>query len=286
MIWRCRQKTFDLTRRTLVMGVVNITPDSFSDGSRFLEPRAAIAHTRRLIEEGADVIDFGAESTRPGAERVPSAEQKSRLLPVLEGLGRDREICFSVDTTSAEVAEAALAAGVEVVNDVSALGDPGMPGVVAAAGAGLVLMHMRGAPTTMQQHTDYEDVAREVRDWLAGRLELARGSGIPEACVAIDPGIGFAKNLEQNLELLGRIDELATIGRPVLVGASRKSFLGKLVDLPVDQRIEAGLGAAAIAVYLGARIVRTHDVAATVRAVRVAEALREARRGAQQPSRT
>ena len=277
MLWRCRERVFDLSHRTLVMGVVNVTPDSFSDGGRFLDPAAASAHARRLVSEGADLVDLGAESTRPGAEPVPADEQLRRLLPVLGGLAHDG-VSISVDTASAEVAARALDAGAHVVNDVTALRDGAMASMVAAAGAGLVLMHMRGTPATMQHEPRYADVAREVRDWLAERLEAARRAGIDAERVALDPGIGFGKTVRHNLELLSRLEELEALGRPVLVGASRKSFLGKLLDLPVDQRLEAGLSAAAVAVFLGARIVRTHDVAATVRAVRIADALRDARR--------
>jgi len=284
LIWRCRDRVFDLTDRTLVMGVVNLTPDSFSDGGRFLEPGAAIAQARRLLAEGADLLDLGAESTRPGAAPVPAAEQVRRLEPVLRALVSGADPCLSVDTASAEVAARALELGARVVNDVSALRDPTMAGVVARSGAGLVLMHMRGDPATMQQDPRYEDVAREVRDHLAHRLEAATRAGVAAECVALDPGIGFGKTVRHNFELLARLGELGAPGRPVLVGVSRKSFIGRTLDLPVDQRLEGGLAAAAVAVFLGARVVRTHDVAATVRAVRVADELRAARRAPAQPS--
>jgi dihydropteroate synthase len=278
MIWRCRDRVFDLAAHTAVMGIVNVTPDSFSDGGRTFAPADAIAHARRLLAEGADLVDLGAESTRPGSEPVPPAEQFRRLAPVLDALAGDGA-CVSVDTASAEVAAAALARGARVVNDVSALADPGMAAVVRASGAGLALMHMRGTPATMQQDPRYDDASREVRAWLAERLAAARAAGIADEQVVLDPGIGFGKTLEHNLELIARLDEWSG-GRPVLVGLSRKSFLGKALDLPVDQRLEGGLAATAVAVFLGARVVRTHDVAATVRAVRIAEALRRARRGA------
>ena len=279
MIWRCRNRVFDSSQRTLVMGIVNVTPDSFSDGGRFLEPRSAVAHARRLAAEGADLIDLGAESTRPGSRPVPAEEQLRRLLPVVLELAKDG-FDLSVDTASAAVAAQALEAGAVAINDVTALGDPAMAAVVSGAGAGLVLMHMRGTPATMQDEPRYEDAPREVRDWLAAQLEAAGRAGIAAECVALDPGIGFGKAVRHNLELLARLEELAALGRPVLVGASRKSFLGKLLDVPVDQRLEAGLAAAAVAVFLGAAIVRTHDVAATIKAVRIAEALRGARRSA------
>jgi dihydropteroate synthase len=278
MIWRCRERSFDLEARTLVMGVVNVTPDSFSDGGRYLDPDAAVAHARSLIAAGASLIDLGAESTRPGADAVPPAEQLARLLPVITRLASETEACLSVDTASAEVAERALAAGAHVVNDVTALADPAMARVVAAAEAGLVLMHMRGTPRTMQQDPRYDDAAREVAAWLGARLGHARREGIHPERIALDPGIGFGKSARHNFELIARLSEIAALGRPVVIGVSRKSFLGSALGLPVDQRLEGGLAATAVAVFLGARIVRTHDVAATGRAVRIAEALRAARR--------
>jgi dihydropteroate synthase len=278
MIWRCRDREFDLTGRTLVMGVVNVTPDSFSDGGRYFAPGAAIARARRLLAEGADLLDLGAESTRPGAASVSAAEQIRRLAPVLEALAGEPAACVGVDTTSAQVAEYALGRGARIVNDVTALSDPGMAPLAAATGAGLVLMHMAGSPATMQRDPRYDDVSREVGDHLAGRLAAATAAGIAPEAVVLDPGIGFGKTAEHNLQLLARLGELAGLGRPLLVGVSRKSFIGRTLDLPVDQRLEGGLAAGAVAVFLGARVVRTHDVAATVRAVRVADALRAARR--------
>jgi dihydropteroate synthase len=278
VIWRCRDRVFDLSARTLVMGVVNITPDSFSDGGRFFAPEAAVAQARELLAAGADLLDLGAESTRPGAAPIAPAEQLRRLEPVLTALAAEPGTCLSVDTASAEVASRALELGAHAVNDVTALGDPAMAEAVARQGAGLALMHMRGSPATMQQDPRYEDVAREVREHLAGRLEAARRGGVAAECVALDPGIGFGKTVRHNFELLARIEELGSLGRPVMVGVSRKSFLGITLDLPVDQRVEGGLAAAALAVFLGARIVRTHDVAPTVRAVRIADELRAARR--------
>ena len=296
MLWRCRDRGFDLRDRPIVMGIVNVTPDSFSDGGRYLEPAAAIAHGRRLVAEGAAIVDLGAESTRPGAAPVPAEEQLRRLLPVLDALAADGA-CVSVDTASPAVARQALSAGASIVNDVTALGDPEMARVVAEGGAGVVLMHMRGTPRTMQSDPRYEDAAREVADWLAARLESARREGVAPERIALDPGIGFGKTPRHNFELLARLPEIAALGRPVVVGVSRKSFLGKreaagvrpgaaggaaapepLPDLPPDQRLEGGLAATAVAVFLGARIVRTHDVAATVRAVGIAESLRAARR--------
>ena len=209
MIWRCRDREFDLSGRTLVMGVVNVTPDSFSDGGRYFAPGAALAHARRLLAEGADLLDLGAESTRPGAAPVTAAEQIRRLAPVLEALAGEPGACVAVDTASAQVAEYALERGARVVNDVTALADPGMAERVAAAGAGVVLMHMAGTPATMQRDPRYEDVAREVGGWFAGRLAAARAAGIAAEAVALDPGIGFGKTAEHNLQLLARLGELS-----------------------------------------------------------------------------
>jgi dihydropteroate synthase len=276
MLWRCRDRTFDLAGRTLVMGVVNVTPDSFSDGGRYAAPDAAIAHARRLLGEGADLLDVGGESTRPGSQPVPAAEQWRRIGPVVEALTRDGSV-LSVDTSSAEVAERALAAGARIVNDVTALGDPAMAGVVAASRAGLVLMHMRGTPADMQRDPRYADAPAEVAAFLAGRLEAALAAGIGREAIVLDPGVGFGKAARHSLEVLARLEALTSLERPLLIGVSRKSFIGQSLDLPVDQRLEGSLAAASIAVFQGARIVRAHDVAATVRAVKVADALRAAR---------
>ena len=281
MIWRCRDVTFDLTDRVLVMGIVNVTPDSFSDGGRYLDPGAAVARCLELLAEGADLLDLGGESTRPGSEAVPGAEQWRRLGPVLTRLARERpQAAISIDTRSAEVAERALAAGARIVNDVSALADPAMAGVVARAGAGLVLMHMRGTPDTMQRETAYGDVTAEVADYLRSRLSAAEAAGVARDCVALDPGIGFAKSAQGSLELLARLPELAAIGRPVLVGASRKSFLARLTgdEGPPEERVPASLAAAALATWQGAHILRVHDVAPTVRAMKLAAAARSAQR--------
>jgi dihydropteroate synthase len=275
--WRCRDRLFEIGTRPLVMGVVNVTPDSFSDGGRFLDPAAAIDQARRLIDEGADLVDVGAESTRPGAEPVAPDRQWRRLEPVLERLATLPGACVSVDTSSAVVAELALGAGARIINDVTALRDPGMAGAVAASGAGVVLMHMRGTPADMQREPRYDDVSVEVTEWLGGRLDAARALGIREECIALDPGIGFGKTPAHNLELIARLDRLAALDRPIVIGASRKSFIGRLLDLPVEERLEGGLAAAAVAVFQGATVIRTHDVAATVRAITIAGALRAAR---------
>jgi len=278
MRWACRERVFSPGERALVMGILNVTPDSFSDGDRFFEPAAAIARGRQILDEGADLIDVGAESTRPGSQPVPAAEQWRRLEPVIGALREDPRACLSVDTADSVVAGRALAMGVEVINDISALGDPRMGPVVAAARAGVVLMHMRGTPADMQNAPRYGDAPAEVAAWLEERLEVAKAAGIAAEAIALDPGIGFGKTVEHNLDLLARISAVVSLGRPVLVGVSRKSFLGRLLDeAPVHERLEGGLAAAAIAVFEGATIVRTHDVAATVRAVRTAQAIRRRR---------
>jgi dihydropteroate synthase len=286
VIWRCRDRTFDLSGRVLVMGILNVTPDSFSDGGRYQEPGAAVARGLELLAQGADIVDVGAESTRPGSAAVPAAEQWRRLEPVLRGLAAARpEATLSLDTRLAEVAERGLSLGVHIVNDVSALSDRAMSGVVASAGAGLVLMHMRGTPENMQQDTTYGDVTAEVAMFLQTRAAAARAAGVAEEAVAFDPGIGFGKSAAGSLELLVRLPELTALGRPVLVGASRKSFLARITgdEGPPADRVPASLAAAALAVDGGATILRVHDVAATARVARLALAAREAR-GRARPS--
>jgi dihydropteroate synthase len=278
MIWRCGRHTFDLSHRVLVMGILNVTPDSFSDGGRFLDPDAAVAHALRMVEEGADLLDLGAASTRPGAVAVSPEEEWRRLRPVFERLGHNSRIVLSVDTSSSVVAELALRSGACVVNDVTALrGDARMVEVAAQLGAGVILMHMRGTPATMQNNPTYDDVTGEIRQFLAERLAFARGHGVSEDRLAVDPGVGFGKTAEQSLEILARLSELEPLGRPVVIGASRKSFIGKVLDLPIEDRLEGSLAAAVTAVLAGARMVRAHDVRATRRAVDLAEAIRTAR---------
>ena len=273
MTWRCRERVFEDPSRVLVMGILNVTPDSFSDGGRYFEPAAAIARAHEMVAAGADILDLGGESTRPGSAPVPAMEQVRRVLPVvraLEGSGA----CLSIDTSSAEVARATLDAGAHIINDVTALGDPAMAGVVAASGAGLVLMHMQGTPATMQHAPHYTDVVAEVGEFLAARMALAVAGGVEAERVALDPGLGFGKALEHSIRLMARLDEIAALGRPVVMGASRKSFLGRLLgNTDPHDRIEAGLAAVSIGAFLGARIIRTHDVAPTQRALRIAAAL-------------
>jgi dihydropteroate synthase len=261
-----------------LMGIVNATPDSFSDGGRFLEPDAAVAQALRLADEGADLVDVGGESTRPGAPPVGSEEEIRRVVPVIERLRARRfPLPISVDTAKGAVARAALAAGADLVNDVTALGDPDLARAVAAAGAPVVLMHMRGTPADMQSRATYRDVAREVAAELEAALARAVAAGIPRERTILDPGIGFAKTAEQSVELLARVGELRTLGRPLLVGPSRKSFIAKVAgDAPPAERVAGTIAAVAACVLAGVEIVRVHDVAPCRQAARVAAALRDA----------
>jgi dihydropteroate synthase len=261
------------------MGIVNTTPDSFSDGGRFLDPDAAAAHALRLADEGADLVDVGGESTRPGAPPVSAGEEIARVVPVVERLrARRLPVPISVDTTKAAVARAALAAGADLVNDVSALGDPELGRAVAAAGVPIVLMHTRGTPVDMQSHARYADVAAEVCAELAAALARAEAAGIPRDRTILDPGIGFAKTAEQSVELLARLGELRRLGRPLLVGPSRKSFIGKLTGAPAGERVPGTVAAVTACVLAGVELVRVHDVAACRQAAVVAAAVRDAAR--------
>ncbi len=257
-----------------VMGVLNVTPDSFSDGGQYLDPAAAVAHGLELEHEGAAILDVGGESTRPGAHPVAADEELRRVLPVVQGLrSAGAHAALSIDTCKALVAARALEAGATVVNDVTALrGDPEMAGVIADAGAGCCLMHMLGEPRTMQNDPHYEDVVAEVKAFLEERLRFATQNGIAEERIVLDPGIGFGKTVAHNLELLRRIDELVALGRPVLVGSSRKSFLGRLTGRPVDARLAGTIATNVLAYAGGARIFRVHDVAAVHDALTVAAA--------------
>jgi dihydropteroate synthase len=258
--------------RFRVMGVVNVTPDSFSDGGEFLDPAAAIAHGRRLAAEGAGILDIGGESTRPGAEPVDADEELRRVLPVIDALaGADAQI--SIDTTKAEVAARALDAGASIVNDVSAFRfAPELAGVVADAGAECCLMHMLGEPRTMQEDPRYDDVVADVRAFLEERMEFATAAGVREERIWLDPGIGFGKTVEHNLELLRRLDEIVALGRPVVVGTSRKSFLGKPTGRPEKERLPGTIATNVLALERGARVFRVHDVAEVVEALTVATA--------------
>ena len=268
LTWAVRGRQFDLGPRALVMGIVNATPDSFSDGGRCATAETAVAHALRLIDEGADILDIGGESTRPGSQPVSVEEELNRVLPVIEALTRSDRVgptLISIDTSKAEVAARCLAAGAHIINDVTALrGDPGMAAVVRDAGAGLILMHMQGTPATMQLAPHYEDVVAEVAAFLEERLQAAVDLGIATSCVVLDPGIGFGKTREHNLTLLARLGELGRLGRPVCLGVSRKGFLGRLLNRPVTERLASSLAAACHALaHQSAQVLRVHDVAPT-----------------------
>jgi dihydropteroate synthase len=258
------------------MGIVNVTPDSFSDGGAHPDAAAAIAHGLRLVAEGADLLDVGGESTRPGAAPVPADEELRRVLPVVRALAERAGAPVSIDTTKAGVARAALDAGATIVNDVSGLRfDPALGGVVARAGAGLIVMHMQGDPRTMQQAPRYDALLAEVIAELEAALVRAATAGVDPEKVVVDPGIGFGKTLEHNLELIDRLGELCALGRPVLVGPSRKSFIGRVLDLPPAERLEGTIAACCLAADRGAHLVRVHDVGPVRRALRVADAILE-----------
>jgi dihydropteroate synthase len=257
-----------------VMGIVNLTPDSFSDGGRRTGIEAAVAHALRLVEEGADLLDLGGESSRPGAEPVLLGEELSRVIPVVEALATSAGVPLSIDTVKAEVARQALRAGAAVINDISALGsDPAMIRVAAETGAGIVLMHMQGNPATMQQNPHYDDVVTEVYDFLARRIEWAEANGVPRERIAIDPGIGFGKRSEHHFQILRGLPRFANLGCVVLIGISRKGFLGKITGRPVHERATASAVSSLSACVDGARVARVHDVAAMVDAIKVWTAL-------------
>ena len=266
MIWRAKGRTLDLSR-PLVMGILNITPDSFSDGGRFHSHEAAFARALQIAQEGAAIIDVGGESTRPGAQRVPAQEQIERVVPVIERVAREIDIAISIDTSDPLVMRAAVQAGAAIVNDVSALRLPGAREACAAAGVGVCLMHMLGEPHSMQNDPCYEDVLEEVTGFLLAQRELCVAAGIAPESVVFDPGLGFGKTFVHNMTLLKEMAALTRLGSPVLIGVSRKSFVGHMLGRPVHDRLYGGLGLAALAVSQGVRIIRTHDVAATADAI-------------------
>ena len=276
-ILRARGQPIPLNSRVLLMGVLNVTPDSFSDGGRYDDPEAAVEHALAMIEQGADLIDIGAESSRPGSDPVEEEEEIRRLLPVITAVCRQVSIPVSVDTTKAGVAQRALDAGAAIVNDISALRfDPLMGQVVAKAGAGLVLMHMQGTPKSMQRDPQYRDVVAEVRQFFIERMKTAEDVGILPEQILLDPGFGFGKNVTHNLTLLMRLDQLAALGRPMVVGVSRKAFIGQVLDRQVGERLMGTAVAVVVAVLRGARIVRVHDVGPMRDVVRMVEAIRHA----------
>jgi dihydropteroate synthase len=276
-VWRVGERVFDCSERTLVMGILNVTPDSFSDGGRFLDRATAVAHATRMVDDGADFLDVGGESTRPGSTSVSADEELERVHPVIERLAElHPAIPISIDTRKADVAAEALDAGATIVNDVSGGADAAMFDVVRDREAAVVLMHMQGDPTTMQEDPHYDDVVGEVHEYLRQRIEAAELAGIDPERIAIDPGIGFGKDLDQNLHLMHGVGALLDLGRPVLVGPSRKKFIGTILDLPGEERVEGTVGAVVWMVARGAHLVRVHDVKEVVRALRVSDAIARA----------
>jgi len=277
--WRTTPRTLmDSAGAPLLMGVLNVTPDSFSDGGRFDRVEQAVTHGLAMVRAGARIIDIGGESSRPGAEPVPADVEASRVLPVIEGLRAHSAVCISIDTAKAPVARAALAAGADVINDITAMtGDEEMPALAAETGAGVVLMHMRGCPRTMQSgDLSSPDIVSDVADYLAERVHAVCAAGVERRAVCIDPGIGFGKTVEQNLALVAGLGRFVASGQPVLLGVSRKSFIGALTDRSVDQRLAGTAAACAIGVWMGAHILRVHDVAEMGDVAKVSAALRAA----------
>ena len=271
--FKFKSLAYDLSGRTHIMGILNVTPDSFSDGGVYLDVERAVAQGRRMVEQGADFIDIGGESSRPGSDPVPSDEELRRILPVIKGLVNTVSVPLSVDTYKSQVAKEALKAGVEIVNDITgATFDTRMIDTVQEFDAGLVLMHMKGTPKTMQQDPSYEDVIDEVTGFLARQAELAVAKGVKR--IILDPGIGFGKSLLHNIELLKNLHRISQLGYPVLVGPSRKSFIGKLLDAPVEARLEGTAAAVTVSILRGANIVRVHDVEEMKKVAIIADALK------------
>ena len=274
-VWRIGNQDQDLSRHGMVMGIVNVTPDSFSDGGRFFNLGRAVEHALRLVEEGADIVDIGGESTRPGAEPVDEAEEIQRVLPVIRAVRSQTRVLISIDTTKAAVARAALDAGANIINDVTGLrGDAAMPRLAAESEAGVVVMHMIGTPRTMQQHPEYEDVVREVREYFLARLHCLELEGIAPERVALDPGFGFGKTLDHNLALMKSLPELVVRDRPLLIGVSRKSTIGRVVESDLmEDRDWPTVALTSYSREKGACIMRVHDVRPNVQALRMTEAI-------------
>jgi dihydropteroate synthase len=275
VIWKIRDREIDLSRRARVMGIINATPDSFSDGGSFLDPQAALAHGLQMVAEGAEILDIGGESTRPGAQSVEADEEIRRVLPIIQALRRESPVLLSIDTSKAAVAEAALDAGADIINDVTGLrGDPDMPALAASSKAGIVIMHMQGQPRTMQVAPTYDDVIHEVGNFFRQALARSVACGIDPMRIALDPGIGFGKTPEHNRRLLAELSAFLEFGRPLLVGASRKSFLGWLAgSSAMDDRFWPGVALTSLCRERGARILRVHDVKPHTEALRMTEAI-------------
>jgi dihydropteroate synthase len=275
VIWKVRGQSLDLTHRALLMGIVNVTPDSFSDGGSFLDPLAACKQGLKLVEEGADILDIGGESTRPGSHGVPLEEEIQRVIPVIEKLRRETKALISIDTNKAPVAQAAMDAGADIINDITGLrGDANMTSVVSQSGAGVIIMHMKGTPRTMQDAPAYQDIMSEIGDFFRQSVALALSSGIDPMSIALDPGIGFGKTPEHNRQLLAGIGSFAKTGHPILVGASRKSFLGWLAgSSAMEDRFWPGVAITSLCRERGAKIFRVHDVKPHHDALRMTEAI-------------
>jgi dihydropteroate synthase len=271
---KIKNKRLDFGHRTYIMGILNVTPDSFSDGGEFADVGTAVAHAKQMLAEGADIIDVGGQSTRPGAKQISAEEEKKRVLPVIERLADESQAVISIDTTKAEVAKEALAAGAAMVNDISGLRfDPELAKVVARQGVPLCIMHMLGAPENMQNDPRYADLMGEIINYLTEGLAIAKKVGILHEKIIVDPGIGFGKTVQHNLEILKRLRELKVLGCPILIGPSRKSVIGKILDLPTDQRIEGTAATIALSIANGADIIRVHDIRQMVRVARMTDAI-------------
>ena len=279
--WRLRDRVLLLDARCLVMGIVNVTPDSFSDGGRFLPTESAVAHGLKLVREGADLLDIGGESTRPGSQPISLVEELQRIVPVVTALAQQTTVPLSIDTSKSEVARACLQAGAHLINDVTGLaGDPRMADVVREFSAGVILMHMQGVPATMQLAPHYDDVIGDISRYFDGRMQALLSQGIPAETIMLDPGIGFGKTLEHNLTILARWSEFAVLGRPLCLGASRKGLIGAILQRPIEQRVPGSLAVAAFTLAQNAvQLLRVHDVADTRDLVVMWEALRNARLG-------
>lgn len=278
-----KDAALELSSRTHIMGVINVTPDSFSDGGRFIggyrggrpDFTLAVETALKMAEDGADIIDVGGESTRPGAERLPLEEELARVVPVIEGIRKHSNVPVSIDTYKSETAKAAVLAGASIINDISGGGlDPDMLPLAASVGAAVILMHIKGTPADMQREPHYEDVVREVKDYLAERADMAVSSGIPRDRILVDPGIGFGKTMRHNLELINRIGEIAALGYPVVLGTSRKAFIGRLTGVSeATDRLEGTIASCVVGIVRGAKVIRVHDVRAAKRAATVADAI-------------
>ncbi len=271
----CGNRTLDLSQ-PVVMGILNVTPDSFSDGGRFRQKDTALEHVRQMLNEGADIIDVGGESTRPGAEAVSVAEELDRVIPIIEAVRAESDVPLSVDTSKAEVMVEAVKAGANLINDVRALRGKGALQAAVELKVPVCLMHMQGEPRVMQQAPAYEDVVAEVLEFLRARSQACIEAGIAEQHIVLDPGFGFGKSLQHNLRLFQQLEQFVALGFPVLVGVSRKSMIGTLLDIPLEERLAASVALAGLAVWLGASIIRVHDVQATVHAVRMCQAIKQA----------